>query len=226
MLRASDFRTTSAPDTVYLVTEIVSADSPGVVDLAVEMLSRGELVCYPTDTVYGIGAAATNERAVRRLFAVKGRAPDKALPLLIASAGDASLIAEVTPTARKLMEQFWPGGLTIVMRKLPQFQSMALAGEQTVGLRVPDHDLVRAIVRVLGEPITGTSANRSGARAPRSAQEAALQLGDMVSLVIDGGPAKGGIESTVVDITDGPRVLREGAVSKEALEEALGRKLL
>lgn len=203
----------------------MSADDPGVVELAVEMLSRGELVCYPTDTVYGIGAAATNDRAVRRLFAVKGRSPDKALPLLIAAAGDASRIAEVTPAARRLMERFWPGGLTIVMRRLPQFRSVALAGKQTVGLRVPDHDLVRTIVRALGEPMTGTSANRSGARSPLSAQEVALHLGDMVPLVIDGGRHKGGVESTVIDMTGEPRILRDGAVSREALEEALGRPL-
>lgn len=193
--------------------------------MAVRLLHEGQLVCYPTDTVYGIGAAATNEAAVRRLYAVKGRALDKPVPLLIADSGAASWLAEVTPVARTLMSRFWPGPLTIVMRKSPEFRSLALAGRDSIALRVPDHNLVRMIIRALDEPVTGTSANRAGARAPVSAAEAAFQMGDMVSLVIDGGRAARGEESTVIDITGAPKILREGAVSRAELGAALGKEV-
>lgn len=202
---------------------IVRADEPGCAATAARLLLAGELVCYPTDTVYGIGAAATNDAAVRRLFEVKERAADKALPLLIADSASASLVAEATPVAEVLMQRFWPGALTIVMRRRADFQSLALGGQDTVALRVPDHNLVREIIRLLGEPITGTSANRSGAPSPVTAVGAAEQLGDAVALIIDGGPSRGGVESTVLDITEAPVILREGPVSRAQVEEVLGR---
>ncbi len=203
---------------------IVAATDPGCVSEAVALLRRGELVCYPTDTVYGIGAAAGDDAAVRRLYAVKGRTPDKPLPLLIADTAEASWLAEITPPARTLALRFWPGGLTIVLRKAEGFRSRALVGRDTVALRVPDHALVREIIRRLGQPLTGTSANRAGAPPPVSASEVALQLGDMVSLVIDGGTCRQRLESTVVDLSqDGPRILREGVVSRQEIEEALGQ---
>ncbi len=205
---------------------IISADNDSCVDEAVRLLRQGELVCYPTDTVYGLGAAVSNDDAVRRLFAVKGRLPTKPMPLLIADEGAASWLADVTPVARTLMVRFWPGGLTIVMRKNPDFRSAALAGKETIALRVLGHNLVRDIIRTLGEPITGTSANRAGARPPVSASEAAFALGEMVSLVIDGGSLRGGQESTIIDITTDPfRVIREGVVSREELRQALGKVL-
>jgi L-threonylcarbamoyladenylate synthase len=193
-------------------------------DEAVRVLREGGLVCYPTDTVYGIGAAAGDDAAVRRLFAVKGRSLDKPLPLLLADASDAARVAEVTPLAKALATRFWPGALTVVMRKAASYRSLALAGGGTVALRVPDHGLVRSIVRALGEPITGTSANRSGARAPVSAAEVALQMGEMVELIIDGGRSLTRLESTVIDIThDEPEIVREGAVGRGEVEEALGQ---
>ena len=202
---------------------MIPATDPECIDLAARLLAQGELVCYPTDTVYGIGAVATNGEAVRRLFAVKGRRPDNPMPILIADEAAAGRLAEVTPLARSLMSRFWPGALTIVMRKAQVFRSAALAGKDAIGLRVPDHDLLRAIIRTVGEPITGTSANRSGARAPISAPEVAFQMGEMVSLVIDGGPSRQGRESTVVDITVTPvKILREGVVSREELAGVLG----
>jgi L-threonylcarbamoyladenylate synthase len=208
------------------MVDIIPARDPECAPYAAELLRAGELVVVPTDTVYGLAAAASNEAAVRRLYAVKGRSLDKPLPLLIANTVEASAIGEVTPVAQQLMSRFWPGGLTIVLRRQPGFRSLALAKQETVALRVPDHELVRDIIRLLGEPVTGTSANRSGARAPVSAAEAALGLGDLVALVIDGGRAPGGVESTVVDVSQGgPRLVREGAVAREELEAALGRAL-
>jgi len=207
------------------VANILPADDPECAAYAARLLQQGEIICYPTDTVYGIGAAATNDAAVRRLYAVKGRPLSKPLPLLIRDSASASFVAEVTPLAHTLMTRFWPGALTIIMRKLPDFRSLALAGQDTVALRVPDHDLVRDIIRLLGEPITGSSANRSGARSPVSASEAALQLGEMVALVIDGGRSPGGVESTVVDITDTPAIVREGAITRAEIERALGKSV-
>ena len=193
-------------------------------DEAVRVLRDGGLVCYPTDTVYGIGAAASDDAAVRRLFAVKGRSLDKPLPLLLADASGAARVGEVTPLAKALAGGFWPGALTIVMRKVASYRSLALAGGDTVALRVPDHGLVRRIVRVLGEPITGTSANRTGTRAPLSAAEVAFQMGEMVELIIDGGRSRTRLESTVIDITrDKPEIVREGAVSRGEVEKALGQ---
>ena len=193
-------------------------------DEAVRVLQDGGLVCYPTDTVYGIGAAAGDDAAVRRLYAAKGRPLDKPLPLLLADVSDAARVAEVTPLAKALAGRFWPGALTIVMRKAGSYRSLALAGGDSVALRVPDHELVRGIVRALGEPITGTSANRTGTRAPISAAEVAFQMGEMVELIIDGGQSRTKLESTVIDITrDKPEIVREGAVSWGEVEEALGR---
>ncbi|MCH7577879.1 MAG: threonylcarbamoyl-AMP synthase [Chloroflexi bacterium] len=193
-------------------------------DEAVRVLRDGGLVCYPTDTVYGIGAAASDDAAVRRLYAAKGRPLDKPLPLLLADVSDAARVAEVTPLAKALAGRFWPGALTIVMRKAVSYRSLALAGGDSVALRVPDHGLVRGIVRALGEPITGTSANRTGTRAPISAAEVAFQMGEMVELIIDGGQSRTKLESTVIDITrDKPEIVREGAVSRGEVEEALGR---
>lgn len=208
------------------MVRIPRESEPGCAEEAARLLRQGELICYPTDTIYGVGAAAGDEEAVRRLFAVKGRPLDKPMPLLIADAEQASRLARVTPLARALMGRFWPGGLTIVLPKAPRFQSAALAGQEKVALRIPDQPTVRQIIRLLGEPITGTSANRAGEPSPTSAAEAVHQLGDMVALVIDGGPSPGRQESTVVDITEErPLILRQGAVSREELEEALGRPL-
>jgi len=202
------------------------ADHPACIEQAAFLLRQGQLVCYPTDTVYGIGATASNEDAIRRLYAVKGRSPDKPLPLLISEPAEASRYAEITPVAKTLISRFWPGPLTIVMRKAKGLRSRALAGQKTVGLRVPDNDVPRRLVRMLGEPLTGTSANRSGSRPPVSAAEVAFSLGEMVSLVMDGGRAPGEVESTVVDVSGrAPAIVREGAVSREELEEALGRAI-
>ncbi len=211
---------------VWMVANILSADDPAVVDQAVDLLCQGEIVCYPTDTVYGLGVRAGDDGAVRRLYAVKGRGKDKPMPLLIAEASAATWFADVSPLARTLMGRFWPGALTIVMRKANGLRSRALAGKNTVALRVPDHDVPREIARMLGEPLTGSSANRSGARPPVSAAEVAFSLGDMISLVIDGGRSASRVESTVVDVSEGAvRLLREGAVSREEIEAAAGQEV-
>jgi len=208
------------------VANIIHASHPAAIGQAAYLMQQGQLVCFPTDTVYGIGASASNEEAIGRLYAVKGRTPDKPLPLLIANPNEAGHYAEVSPIAKSLIARFWPGPLTIVMRKVDGFRSAALARQNTIALRVPDHHVPREIARMLGEPLTGTSANRSGSRPPVSAAEVAFSLGDMVSLVIDGGRAEGGVESTVVDLTGAaPVIVREGVITRDELGKALGREV-
>ena len=202
------------------------SELPSTLDRAVERLRHGGLVAYPTDTVYGLGAAADNDDAIRRLFEVKGRSPDKALPLLLASADQVEGVAAVVPpVARRLMAAFWPGGLTVVLLRAPSYRSLALGGGDTVAVRVPDHPVPRQLIERLGGPLTGTSANRSGSPAPLTAAEVRRQLGGRVDVVIDGGPCAGGVESTVVDCTvDPPRLLRQGAVPWGEIERVLARR--
>jgi L-threonylcarbamoyladenylate synthase len=194
-----------------------------LIEQAVEILRRGGLVAYPTDTVYGLAARPSDDEAVERLFTVKRRRPDQSTPLLVASPADLARVVEDVPeVARALIGAFWPGGLTIVLRKAASFHSRAVVGE-TVGLRVPDHAVPRELVSLLGEPVTGTSANVAGGPEPLTADDVRAQLGDGVDLIIDGGRCPGGTPSTVVDCTtEPPRIVRAGAVSREELVRAAG----
>lgn len=201
---------------------VSSTVDQALIEQAVEVLRRGGLVAYPTDTVYGLAALPKDDDAVRRLFAAKRRPVDKAMPLLLASTADVGLVAsEVSPIARRLMEALWPGALTIVLLKAQSFRSLAAGG--TVAVRAPDHPVPRELCRQLGAPITGTSANVSGGAEPLTADDARAQLGDAVDLVIDGGRCAGGRPSTVVDCTvEPPRIMREGALTREEIERAAG----
>lgn len=203
------------------MTTSVSPD-PALLERAAEILRQGGLVAYPTDTVYGLAALPTDERAVERLFEAKGRPSERSVPLLIASPADLALIAaEVPDVAQRLIAEFWPGALTIVLRKAATFHSAAVG--DTVALRVPDHPVPRELVRLLGSPITGTSANVSGGPQPLTADDVHAQLGESVDLIIDGGRCLGGKPSTVVDCTvEPPRIVREGAISREELVRAAG----
>jgi L-threonylcarbamoyladenylate synthase len=142
------------------------------------------------------------------------------LSLLLADIEDmAALCAEVPPAAQLLAERFWPGPLTLVLRRSPAFHSAAVGGSDNVALRVPDHFFLRELIRALGEPITGTSANRSGRPSCRTAREVRRQLGSAIDLIIDGGSSRAGPESTVIDITEGTaRMLRPGAISRSEVE--------
>jgi len=191
---------------------------------AAAILRRGGVVIYPTDTLYGLGALAACDAAVERVFRLKGRPGDKPLPLLLAGPEEmAGVVESPSPLAWELIRRFWPGALTLVLPRAPGFRSLALAGGDTVALRVPDHPLARALIKAAGGPITGTSANRAGAPGPLTAQEARQQLGDLVDFVLDAGPCPGGVESTVLDLSgERPLLLREGALPREALEAITG----
>ena len=195
---------------------------------AVDCLRRGGLVAYPTDTLYGLGAAAGDDRAVRRLFQAKNRSLGNPLPILVASVDTAQEIAQMEPSlALRLASHFWPGGLALVLPRSPGFHSLALAGGDTVAVRVPNHRVPLALIRELGQPLTGTSANISGRPPPLTATEVAEQLGERIDIIIDGGRCPGGIESTVIDLTgESPRLLREGAISRAELESVIGSELV
>ena len=208
------------------MAKVLKVGAEGCLREAVAVLKGGGLVVYPSDTVYGLGAAASDSRAAARLFVVKGRPSQKAVSLLLADAEDMPpLCAEVPSVARRLAERFWPGPFTLVLRRSPEFHSEALGGD-TLALRVPDHPFLREMIRRLGEPITGTSANRSGQPSCRTAREAQRELGDTVDLIIDGGPSRAGPESTVVDITaESPKLVREGAIGRAEMEQVVGREV-
>ena len=192
--------------------------------IAVHALASGGVVALPTDTLYGLAACAFDEAAVAKIFKAKGRDSATALPLLLADAEDARRCGTDLPPAMWLLaEKFWPGALTLVVRKSDAVPYAVTAGMDTVGLRVPDHPLPRAVARELGSPITGTSANRSGMPGLATAQSVRDELGDSIDFVLDGGDAPGGVASTVLDLSgDAPRVLRQGAVSKDAIAAACG----
>ncbi len=198
-----------------------SADS--ALAAAIECLQQGGIVALPTDTLYGLAADITNDGAVRRLFEVKKRPLDLPVPILIAASSEAPWRAEMTPLALMLAERFWPGPLTIILNRKPTFNSLALGGKDSVGLRVPDHAVPLAVIGLLGRAITGTSANLSGEPASLTAGDVLKQFEEGVDILIDAGPAPLGAESTVVDLRqERPCLLREGAVGLEELEAVAG----
>ena len=199
-------------------------DLSAQVDAAVGHLKRGGVVAIPTDTLYGLAASAVDPDAVARVFAIKGRPAGMAMPVLLADAEDMDLYAsDVSEVARELARRFWPGPLSLVLRRSAALPDAATAGGDTVALRVPDHPVPRAIARRLGAPITGTSANPSGQPPATTAAAVHEQLGDAVDLVVDAGESPIGEGSTVLDAT-GPTliVLREGAVSITDISNAAG----
>ncbi len=190
---------------------------------AVRLLRDGELVAFPTDTVYGVGAVCWNEAAVARLYIAKLRSLEKAIPILLADPADLLLVADHLPAVgMRLAEAFWPGALTLVVPKAPAVPAEVTAGGDTVAVRIPDHPLTRALIRAAGAPLATTSANLSGGASPVTAQEVQAQLEGRVALILDGGRCPGGAASTVVDVTGPtPRVLRAGPITEADIRAVL-----
>jgi L-threonylcarbamoyladenylate synthase len=201
----------------------LSKDVLKQIERGAEIIRKGGLVAFPTDTLYGLGAGAHIESAVERIFQVKQRSREMALPLLLADTSQVPEVAKDLPEyAWRLIERFLPGGLTLVARRTQKVKDIVTAGGDTVAFRIPDHPVPRALIRGSGMPVVGTSANVSGQPNPLTYEEVCRQIGDKVDLVIDGGPPPFGKESTVVDVTgDVPVILRPGAISKAQLEEAI-----
>jgi L-threonylcarbamoyladenylate synthase len=195
---------------------------------AIETLEEGGIVAFPTDTVYGLGASSLDDAAVMKVYQAKARPHHLALPLLLGSVLQIANVAiDVPETAWVLAQQLLPGGLTLILHKAASISSLISGGGDKIAVRVPNHPIPIALVEGLGAPITGTSANRSGRPSPMTAEEVHRQLGDRVDLIVDGGICPGGSESTVIDLTeDPPRMLRQGAISREEIERVCGRKIL
>jgi L-threonylcarbamoyladenylate synthase len=189
---------------------------------AIDALRGGGVSAMPTDTVYGLIAVAADDGAVRRVYEMKGRPDDQPLPLFVGSIEQAELVGELTEPGRRLADRFWPGALTIVVPKKASYRTLASAGSDTIGLRVPNDAALREIAAQLG-PLTATSANRSGAPECRSAAEVRAQLGDVIDVIVDAPVRADTRPSTVVDCTEPARVriVRAGAVERDAIVEAL-----
>jgi len=192
-------------------------------EAAGRQVSSRDLVVLPTDTVYGIGADAFNSAAVQKLLATKGRGPDMPVPVLVGSWSTLDgLVTSPTPTMRRLIEAFWPGGLSLVVEHAPSLQWNLGDTQGTVMVRMPLHPVALDLLRAVG-PMAVSSANRSGRAPAVTAAEAEEQLLDDVSVYLDGGPCQLGVASTVVDLTgDFPRVLRQGAVELDRIRDVVG----
>jgi L-threonylcarbamoyladenylate synthase len=202
-------------------TEILSAHTPNAITSALEIVLSGGLVAFPTDTVYGVGCLAFHQQAIELIYVAKDRPIEKAIPVLIGDNEDLIKIAEEIPIfAMRLIARFWPGPLTVLVPKKPTLPE-AISATSTVGVRVPDHDVARSLLRLAG-PMAVTSANISGQASPITAQQVFAQLSGRIAMIIDGGETPGGVPSTLVDCTgDEIQVLREGPITKDELLKAI-----
>ncbi|MBK6402015.1 MAG: threonylcarbamoyl-AMP synthase [Rhodocyclaceae bacterium] len=195
------------------------------IERAVQLLRAGELVAFPTETVYGLGADASNVSAVAKIFAVKGRPQDH--PLIVHVPGVEHLdrwACEVPEKARALAKAFWPGPLTLILKRRPEVIDAITGGQDTVGIRVPNHPLALELLKAFDGGVAAPSANRFGHVSPTTAQHVHDELGDAVAMILDGGPCQVGIESTIVDLTgERTTILRPGMVSAFELGKVLGR---
>jgi L-threonylcarbamoyladenylate synthase len=207
-------------------TAIFREATPSAIAEAARLLRAGELVAFPTETVYGLGADATNDTAVARIFEAKERPSFNPLIAHLAGADEAEALARLSPLARLLAKRFWPGPLTLVLARRDDcpISYLASAGLETVALRVPAHPVAKALLRQAGRPIVAPSANPSGRISPTTAAHVRAGLGDKVALILDGGAAPLGLESTVLgfDADGAPRLLRPGALTLEALQAVVG----
>jgi L-threonylcarbamoyladenylate synthase len=205
-------------------TRIALADPPAIAEAAAQ-LRAGGLVAMPTETVYGLAADATNDRAVGAIYAAKGRPTFNPLIAHVGGAAAAAREGAFDDFARRLAEAFWPGPLTIVAPVAPtcQVSLLARAGLATLALRAPDHPVAQALIAAAGVPLAAPSANRSGRVSPTTAAHVAADLAGRVDWILDGGPARRGVESTIVACLGGrPRLLRPGALTRERIEAVLG----
>jgi L-threonylcarbamoyladenylate synthase len=196
------------------------------IELGVQIIRKGGVIVFPTDTLYGLGAGAFCEAGIRRVFEIKQRPLTMALPLLLGDVSQIHEVAEHLPDyAWRLVDRFLPGGLTLVVRRSSIVKDIITAGGDTVAIRIPDHPVALALIRESGMPVVGTSANLSGHSNVLSVSDLRKQLEGKVDLIIDGGPAPGGKESTVVDVTNYiAEIIREGAISRAEVQQVVKLK--
>ena len=203
--------------------------SEEAIGAAAEHLRAGRLVAFPTETVYGLGADATNAAAVAAIFAAKGRPRFNPLIIHVADANQAAQHAILTPLTRRLIDAFWPGPLTLVMDKRAgsPLADLVTGGLDTIAVRAPDHPVARALLAATGRPLAAPSANRSGRVSPTQAAHVLADLGDAAAMILDGGATAHGLESTIIDARgDVPILLRPGAVPVETIEAVLGQPVV
>jgi L-threonylcarbamoyladenylate synthase len=204
------------------------SDSPADLERAASLLRAGKLVAFPTETVYGLGADASNAEAVAEIFRAKGRPADHPVIVHLPTADALAQWAQQIPdSARRLAEMFWPGPLTLVLRRAQGVPDAITGGQDTVGLRVPGNPTALALLRAFGGALAAPSANRFGHVSPTTAEHVVQEFGDEIAAVIDGGRCSVGVESTIVDLTgDRPKLLRPGMIRVDALEAELGEPLV
>lgn len=207
-------------------TRFLKADAAGLKE-AVGVLRRGELVAFPTETVYGLGARALDAKAARKIYQAKGRPSDN--PLIVHVNGPAMMetIARPTLLARKLITEFWPGPLTLILKSSGLVPKVVTGGQETIAVRCPAHPFFRRLISLLGEPIAAPSANLSGRPSPTTALHVRADLNGSIPLILDGGPCRKGLESTIIDARGRyPRLLRPGPLTVEDIASASGVKVL
>lgn len=212
--------------TVPLKTPVLKAGAAAIEE-ATRLLAAGGLVAFPTETVYGLGADATNGRAVARLYEAKGRPSFNPLIAHVVDLKAAQALGRLNARAARLAKAFWPGPLTMVLPKAARCRvsDLATAGLDTIAVRVPDHQVARDILAGFGKPVVAPSANRSGHVSPTRAEHVQADLAGRIDLIIDGGPTPVGVESTIIACLEEPVLLRPGGIPRAAIERALGQKL-
>ena len=211
--------------TILTKIDLSELSSAEIIRQAAEILQRGGLVAFPTETVYGLGGSGLDEAACEKIYLAKGRPSDNPLILHISEPDELTpIVREISPAAQKLMDAFWPGPMTLIFPKTDIVPQKATGGLDTVAVRFPSHPVARAIIRAAGLPIAAPSANSSGKPSPTRASHVAFDLDGKIDMIVDGGAAQWGLESTIVDVSgEVPVILRPGAITKEMLEEVVGR---
>lgn len=201
--------------------KVINSKDEKAVEEAAEVLKKGGVIIYPTETLYGMGANATDSNSVKKIFEIKGRGFNKPVSIAVGSTAQAKKIAEWNEHAEKLAKKFLPGPLTLILKLKKKNPGELTAGSDKIGIRIPDNPFALSLLKKIKFPITATSANKSGGREPTNAKMAIEQIGKFVDLVIDAGSCKYKKPSTVIDLTNKPKILRIGAISKIEIEKIL-----
>ena len=211
--------------TILAKVDLRQDEAAEIIQTAAKILQEGGLVAFPTETVYGLGGNGLDSEACKKIYIAKGRPSDNPLILHISEFEELNpIVREISPAAQKLMDAFWPGPLTMVFPKSEIVPDQATGGLDTVAVRFPNHPVARAIIKAAGLPIAAPSANSSGKPSPTRASHVEFDLNGKIDMIVDGGAAEWGLESTIVDVSgEVPMILRPGAVTKEMMEEVVGK---
>jgi L-threonylcarbamoyladenylate synthase len=211
------------PDGERLVTRVYEASAPGAIPMALQMLHAGQVVAFPTDTVYGVGCDPWCSEAIERLYWAKQRPKELAIPMLVSAPEHVTQVASgLPPRFATLVDRFWPGGLTVIVPRRASLPDVLCAGGPTIAVRMPDHAVALRLIAEMGGALAATSANLSSRPSPTTAAEVLADLDGRVAIVLDGGPCPGGVASSIVDLVSSPPVLlRQGDLTLEALRAVL-----